>query len=167
MVDFTQPVKTTFELQRKSLEQGQQALEQTVDLQQRVGDAAIDGLDASESVQRSAVELNQDLVHSVLDAIEANVPGTEDTLVELRDGLDEQYDALLENHEELFANLTDEVEDGVANVDEMSEEYLDVLDEQLDMLLEAHEELEGQSVEAVDELGEQVEEIQQQAEEIQ
>ena len=167
MVDYTQPVKATFELQRKSLEQGQQALEQTLDLQHRVGQAAVDGLEAQESAQRNAVELHQDFVHSVLDAVETNVPGSEDMTVELREMLDEQYATLLENHEELFDSITAEVEDGISTVDEMSEEYFTVLEEQLDLLYDAHEELEGQSVEAVEEMQEQVEELQSQAEEMQ
>lgn len=167
MVDYTQPIKTTFEMQRKSLEQGQQALERTFGLQNRVGEAAVDGLETQESVQRNAVELQKEFVHNVLDSVEANVPGTEEMVVELRDMLDDQYDVVLDSHEELFANLTGDVEEGIEAVDEMSDEYFEMLEEQLDALYEAHEELEVQSVEAVDETQEQLGELQSQVEEMQ
>jgi len=167
MVDYTQPVKATFELQRKSLEQGQHALEQTVDMQNRMGKAAVGSLDTQESVQRNAVEFQQDLFHSLLDSLEANVPGMEEPVLELRELVDEQYAMLLESHEELFANVTGEMEDGVGTVDEMGEEYVSMLDDQMEMLYETHEELEGQSVEAVEEMQAQFEEVQEQAEEMQ
>jgi len=167
MVDYTQPVRATFELQRKSLEQGQEALEQTVDFQRRVGEAAVDSLNAQESVQHSAVELHQEVLFGALDAIETNVPGAEDAVVDLREGLKEQYDVLLDNHGELFANMSKEIEESVDNVEEFSDDALEAFDEQLDLLFEAHEELEAQSVDAAEEIGDQFDEIQEQAEEMQ
>ena len=167
MVDYTQPVKATFDMQRKSLEQGQDAVKRTVEMQARVGKAALDSLGSQESFQRSAVELQQDLVHSYLDAVEANVPGMDGAVFEMRELVDEQYAALLESHEELFASIVSEVEEGVDATDEMGEEYVSMLDDQMEMLYETHEELEGQSVEAVEEMQAQFEEVQEQAEDLQ
>lgn len=167
MVDYTQPVKATFEMQRKSLEQGQRALKQGVEMQTQFSKAAVDSLDSQESFQRSAVELQQDLVHSFLDSVEANVPGMDEQVYELREMVDEQYTALLESHEELFVSLTGEMEQSVDAADEMSEEYVSMLDDQMEMLYETHEELEGQSVEAVEEMQAQFEEVQDQAEDLQ
>jgi len=167
MVDYTQPVEAMFEMQRKSLEQGQHALKQGVEMQSQFGKAAVESMGSQESFQRSAVELQQDLVHSFLDGVEANVPGMDEPVLELREMVDEQYAALLESHEELFTNLTGEMEEGVDAADQMSEEYVGMLDDQMEMLYETHEELEGQSVEAVEEMQAQFEEVSEQAEELQ
>jgi hypothetical protein len=45
MVDYTRPIEATFELQRTTIEQGQRAVEQSIDLQRRTGEAWIDSLD--------------------------------------------------------------------------------------------------------------------------
>ena len=42
MTDYTTPVTTAFELQRASIEQGQTAFEQSMQFQQRVGQAVLD-----------------------------------------------------------------------------------------------------------------------------
>ncbi|MEF8785704.1 MAG: hypothetical protein V5A45_07190 [Haloarculaceae archaeon] len=167
MVDYTTPVTTTFELQRQTIEQSQQALHRTVELQQRVNNAVVDSMESSESAQRRLVELQQNALHNTLDAVEANVPGVGEQLTELRDAVDEQYEMLLENHAEAFDTLSEELDEGIATYDDVSGDYLGALEEQVDLLLETHEELETQSVEAVEQLATQVEELQAQVEEMQ
>jgi methyl-accepting chemotaxis protein len=167
MVDYASPVETTFELQRKSIEQGQQAIEQTVSLPQRFGEAAVDSLDSQESVQRSVVELQQETLNSLLDAVEESLPGAESPTADLREVIDDQYAAFLDNHEEFFDNLEESLEESVDAYDELSEESIEALDELVDALMEVQEELEDQSVEATEQVGEQVDEIQDQVEDVQ
>ena len=167
MVDYTTPVTKTFELQRQSIAQSQQALEQTIEFQHRVGEAMVDGFETQESVQRSVVELQQDAVHSMLDAVEANVPGTEETIVEIRELLDEQYGELLANHEEAFEAIVGELDEGIATYDDLTADYLEALDEQVELLVEAHQELEAQSVDVAEEWGAQLEQLQDQVEDVQ
>ncbi len=167
MVDYTTPVTTTFELQRQTIEQSQQALTQTVEFQQRINNAMIDGIENSESAQRQFVELQQNALHNALDAVEANIPGIEGNFDEVRTTIDEQYEMLLKNHAEAFDTLSAELDEGMSTYDDVSGDYLSALEEQIDLLLETHEELESQSVEAVKQLAAQVEELQAQAEDIQ
>lgn len=167
MMDFTRPVTAAFDLQRTSLEQGQQTLAETVDVHQRVADAAIDGLDAQQSAQRSAVERNQELVYGILDAVESNVPNAEPSIENFRETLDEQYATLLEHQETLYDDATIELEHGIETSEELTGEYLTVLAEQLVFLEEMHDELEAQSIEAADELQAQFEALQAQFEAIQ
>ena len=115
MVDYTAPVTTTFELQRQTIEQGTQALHRTVELQQRMNDAMVDGIESSETAQRRLVELQQDAIHQTMDAVEANVPGVEGNLEDIRAAVDEQFDLLLENHAEAFDTLSEEVEEGITD----------------------------------------------------
>jgi methyl-accepting chemotaxis protein len=164
---YTTPVTTAFEFQRRTIEQSQKAVKQSLAFQQNVNQAVVDSLDSQESAQRRGVELTQTLFHSYLDAVEAAVPGVEGSVEELRATVDEQVEFLLENHEEAFDAVESELAEGLDAYDELSEDYVAALDEQVDLLVEAHEELEGQSVEAVEEMQAQFEEVAEQAEEMQ
>ena len=167
MADYTTPVSTTFEMQRAAIKQSQQAMEQTMEFQQNVGQAFLDSLDTQESAQRRGVELGQQAIHGYLDTVENTVPGMAGTVDELRATVDEQYDFLLENHAEVFDNVESEMLEGVEAYDEMTEDYVAAVDEQVGMLVEAHEELEDQSIEVAEQFGDQLEEVQEQVEEIQ
>lgn len=162
MTNYTRPLETTFELQRKTLEGGQQVFEQTIDIPGRLGQAAIDGLDSQESIQRSLVELQQETVHSLLDSLEEGLPGVEGSTDDVREVIDDQYTVLLENHEELFDNLGAGIEDGVTAYDDLSAESTEALEDLLDALVELQEELEAQSVDAAEQAGDQLDELQEQ-----
>lgn len=166
MTDYTTPIETTFELQRRTLTGSQQAIENGIDLQKQIAGATIDALDAHESTQRRAVELLQKSVHRTLDAAEA-LPGGEGTTDDVREVVDEQYEELFAAHEEAFEAITTELEAGVDAYDDLSAEYLETLDEQLALLAQAHEELESQSITATEQVDEQIGELQEQVEDVQ
>jgi len=167
MADYTNPVATTFELQRRSIEQGQEALEQTLTFPTRVGDAAVDSLDSQESVQRNVVAFQQDAIHSLLDTVEETFPGAETSTNDVREVVDDQYDSVLEAHAELFENLSTSLEEGIEAYDDLSAETVEALEEALEELVDAQEELEEQSVEATEQVEEQFEELQAQVEDVQ
>ncbi len=167
MADYTNPVETTFELQRRSIEQSQEAIEQTITFPARVGEATIDSLDSQESVQRDVVELQQEAVLSLLDAVEETFPGVGTSTDDARDVVDDQYESLLDTHAEFFENLTNSLEEGVDAYDEVGDETVEALDELADALLEAQEELEDQSLEATEQLEAQFDEVQDQLENVQ
>ncbi|WP_336325663.1 hypothetical protein [Halovenus sp. HT40] len=166
MTNFTNPIETTFELQRRSIEQSQQAIEQSFDVGQQISDSLIAGLESQEQFQRQLVELNRDTVTSALDAIEG-LPGADVAVDDLRENIDDGYDELLAGHEDAFDSISEELENGVDSYDDLTQDLLETVDEQLDLIVEAHEELEDQSVEAVDELAGRVEELQEQADDVQ
>lgn len=163
MTDYTTPIEATFELQRQAVEGSHQAMQQGVEFQKRMNEAALDGFEAAESTQRNVVELQREAFHSMLDAVEANVPGAVSATDELRDMVDEGYDELLDVHSDTFDTFLGEYEGSMDTQAEMTEEYLDAMEEQFDLLLEAHEEIEDQSVEATEQVGE----LQEQMEEVQ
>ncbi|PSP60289.1 hypothetical protein BRC73_02985, partial [Halobacteriales archaeon QH_7_66_37] len=68
MTDYTTPIEATFELQRQAVEGSHQAFQQSVEFQQRLNEATLDSLEATESTQRKVVELQQEAFHTVLDA---------------------------------------------------------------------------------------------------
>jgi hypothetical protein len=166
-MNYTDPVTTTFELQRQTVESGQRALEAGVESQRRVAAAVVDGMETAGTTQRRTVELSRQAVHSTLDAVATGLPGMDAAVEDLRGTVDESYDLLLENHAEAFEGAVSEYESSLEATDEYVDGALEALDEQVALLVEAHEELESQSVEAADQFGTQAEEIQERVEELQ
>lgn len=166
MVDYTKPVTATLEWQRQSIKRGQEAIEQGIGFQQRIGEAFVAGVERQKSPQQRTVEQQQAMAHNVLDVVEANVPATAGTVEEARETIDEQYEELLAIHEESFEDVAEGLDQGIDVYDEVTAEYVEALDEQVDLLLETHEEIEAQSVEAVEELDDQIAELQDQIEEV-
>lgn len=166
MANYTNPIKTTFELQRRSIEQGQQAIEQGVDLQRQVSGTVVTGLESQEELQRSVVGLSRDAVHNVLDVIEA-LPNADVAVEDLRENIDDGYDEALSSHEEVFDAISEELEGTIDSYDGLTDDLVESLNEQIELVVEAHEELEEQSIEAAEELAGQLEELQEQADDVQ
>lgn len=166
-MDYTDPVTTTFELQRQTIERSQRALEQGVETQRRFAEAVVGGMETTETTQQRTVELSRQATHSTLDAMASGLPGMGEALEELRGTVDESYEMLLESHAQAFDSAVSEYESGLDATDEYVDGALETLDEQVTMLVEAHEELEAQSVEAAEQFGTQVEELEAQLEEMQ
>lgn len=174
----TTPISTAFEFQRTAIQQGQEAFRRGVEFQQRVNRAFVSSLDSQASAQRGTVELSRTATHAYLDAVAASVPGVDETVAEVREAVDQQFDALLESHAEAFDEFEQQLEEGLDTYDDATDEYIASLDEQIELLLEAHEDVEVQTLEAFRELQvqieefqgrveRQVEEVQQQVEEVQ
>ncbi|PSQ28316.1 hypothetical protein BRD06_04205 [Halobacteriales archaeon QS_9_67_15] len=164
---YTTHITTAFEMQRATIEQSQRAFEQTLDFQQTVNEAVVNGFDSQESAQRRGVELSQTVLHSYLDIVESSVPGAAGSVDEVRAAVDEQFDFLLENHAEVFETVAAEYEQGIDAYDELTADYVEAVDEQVEMLVEAHEELESQSVDVAEQWGEQLGDLQEQVTDVQ
>lgn len=163
---YTNPIKTTFELQRQSLKQGQNLLTQGVEIQRQAGKSVISGIESQEQFQRRVVEFNQDAVTDVLEILE-ETSGLDSADSGLQTNIDESYEELLSRHAELFDNITKELgEHGIEPSEELSEDLLETVDEQLDLLFETHEDVETQSVEIAEDLESRLTELREQAEEV-
>lgn len=167
MTENTNPMESVFELQRQSMEQSREALEQTMLVPMRLGEATVDSLSSQESTQRNAVELQREAVLSLLDAVDDTVPGVQGSTDQVREVVDDQYGALLDAHAELFENVTNSIEESVDSYDDASDDAIAALDELADSVMEAQAELEDQSVEATEQLEAQFAELQTQIEELQ
>ncbi|WP_436935873.1 hypothetical protein [Halovenus marina] len=167
MVDYTTPVTATFEMQRQSIKQGQDALEQSIELQKQFGQAFVSGLESQQQAQQTLVETSHGAVTETFDFMEANVPGVEAVIGQLRTAVDDGYDELLEAHAEAYDEVFANVDESMDAYDEFSAEYLEALDEQLELVLDAHGQFETQSVEATEQVAEQVGELEQTVEDVQ
>lgn len=162
---FTTPVSTVFEMQRAAIRGSQQAVESGVEFQKRMNAAALDGFDTTEEAQRDTAEMVENAVHTYLDTVEATVPGAAAVTGQVRETVDEQFDALYQSHEEVFDMTESEFEKGVDAYDEIVVDYLAAMNDGIEALLEAHEEIEGQTLESFQQAESQFAEMQAQFEE--
>ena len=165
MTAFSTPVSVTLEMQRQAIEGSQQAIEQTIESQQRANAMLLDSIGSTEDAQQQGFDLTRSVMHSYLDAFEASVPGTDEAVAEIRQTVDEQFDQLEANHTEAFETVEAELESGVDASNDVLAEQLEVLTEQLDLLAEAHADVEGQTLEAVEGAEAQFEDLQKQLDE--
>jgi len=165
-MDYTAPVKATFELQRETIKSTQEALHQGAEFQQEFNQALLDGLDGDDEAQQRVIDSQREAILNTLDAVDSTLPGAEGATEEIRETVDEQFDQLLDNYEEVSENVTAELESGAESYEDLTVEYLDTLDEQLETVIEAHEDIEDQSVDAAEEVAEQLEELQKQVESV-
>lgn len=157
---FTTPVSTAFEIQRTAIQQGQEALERSVDFQQRVNRAVLNSLDSQAAAQRGTVELARTATHAYLDTVAATVPGADGTVDEIREVVDEQYEVLLENHASAVDEVEGQLETGLDIYEEAAQEFIGSTEAQIEALLAAHEDVEDQTLETVQEFEGQIEEFQ-------
>jgi phage-related minor tail protein len=159
MSDEQTPIAAVFELQRRSIELSQEAMADGVEFQRRLGNALVDGVDTTETVQTRSVELTHDALDSYLDAVESTIPGSDEAVAEIRSTVDEQFDELEARQTDAFGKLEREAEAGADAYEELATESIQSLNEQLDAVLETHEEIETQTLEAFEEAEAQFDEL--------
>lgn len=164
MSDDDSPLTTVFRLQRQTIEQTEDVLEEMLSVSREVGEGLSTGVAAQRDVQERALELSRRSVHASLDAAES-VAGDAETLADLRASVDETFDALADQHREAFETVDEEFETVGDSYDEFGEAAVENLGEQVAFLVEFNEGVEDQLVETVEEVTEQVETLQSELEE--
>ena len=162
MTDESTPISRAFDLQRKTIERGQEAMKQGFEFQQRVNEALVRGVESGTDVNDRGAEMTRDALHNTLDAIEQMVPDAGGNLDQVRESIDEQFDAAKDASEQASEQAVEFTEESLSSVEEASESYLDSVDEQLDTMLSAHEDLEDQTLQFIEETEAQMEELQEQ-----
>jgi methyl-accepting chemotaxis protein len=84
------PLSTAFELQRKTIEQSNEAFKRSLDFQRQLNEHLLGG---AERANEQGAELTRKALHSYLDTIETAVPGADSGIEEVRSAIDEQFDA--------------------------------------------------------------------------
>lgn len=155
------PITTAFELQRRTLEQSQQALEQSIEFQKQLNDAITGGMGSQAEAQQRSVDVTRSAMESYLDTIESNVPGAGAGVAQVREAMEEQFVAVKEAQEEAQEMSTE----GIDEYEDLSEQYLDALGDQMDMLYEAHADMEAQTQDFLNDTEEQLDSLREEASE--
>jgi F0F1-type ATP synthase membrane subunit b/b' len=152
------PFTAAFEMQRRTLEGSQRALEQSIEFQRRFNEAMMQGMTGGGAGERT-VEVTREAMDRYLDTIEATVPGAEAGVDQIREAMDRQFEAVEQAREE----ATDLAEESMAEYEELSETYLESVDDQLDTLFDAQAEIERQTEEFLDRTETQLQEMREEA----
>lgn len=140
-------IQTTFELQRQSIERSFDAVDRSLELQQSVARAARDNLETGQSIQQRGVELGARGLHAYVDAFAATTLGEEESLEEVHELIDEQFDVLERTTDDTWEAMETTVIEGMDAYDDLTETQRDLLQDSTDAFLESYEEVESSTIE--------------------
>lgn len=144
MVNVTAPFEAAFELQRESIKQSQQLVEQGLDIQQNAAETTMrNGLAVQRAAQRRSADLARQLFDAQVEAVDSALDENEDTV---RAAVDRQF----EEFEEVQTEAWDEYEANMLDaIDDLSVQQKEVVAQSVGAFLEAQRETEQQTVEGV------------------
>jgi hypothetical protein len=151
------PVTSVFKLQRNTIESGQQVFERSLDLPRNLATAFQDSFDAQDAAQRRTLEFGQTSTHTVLDTVEQALPGSEGSVDEIREAVDEGFDTLGEQHGQAFDAIDEQYTEGVQQYDELTADSREAINGQIEFLLETNEDVEARTLETFEQLVEEAE----------
>ncbi|MEA1930291.1 hypothetical protein [Halohasta litorea] len=140
----TNPMASMIALQRQSLKQGQQVLQQSMNAQKQAPRMWKDAIDSQRSVQKTGLEASRSLAKGMVEMMEATVPSDQSLVGE------EDSDASEQQHE-AFESLHQAVEDQFEAVDEISDQTWEAIEQQLDESTDNYAEFVDQSTSMTEE----------------
>lgn len=151
MTDTDAPVERFFELQRTTIEQTGEFLEELVETSEEFTREFTDNLELQREVQEQSLELTRESLQQSLDVVEtvteaSSVGGVGD----LRETVDATVDQLLDQQDSAFEAIEDSPE-------QVTEETVEQVADQTDLLLEFNREVEQQLFELAELLVDQAE----------
>jgi methyl-accepting chemotaxis protein len=159
MSERDSPVEMLFEVQRETIRQTEDVIENVLELSTEFGENVAGGVDAHQEIQEQTLELSRESMHRSLDAAEAvattsasveAVPDQTANLDELRAMVDDTFERIQDQQAEVFDSVD-------RQYDEISDGAIENLGSQIDLLVQFNERIETQLLETVEELIEQAE----------
>ena len=102
-MDYTAPVKATFELQRETIKSTQEALHQDAEFQQEFNQALLDGLDGDDEAQQRVIDSQRE---AILDTLDEQL----ETIIEAHENIEDQSVDAAEEVAEQLEDLQKQVE---------------------------------------------------------
>ncbi len=122
------PVSTMFAMQRQSIKQGQQFLQQGMSMQKQLPRAWQDAVESQRSVQKTGLDASRTMAKGMLQMMEATVPSEQQLI---RQGEHDAADVSEQQHE-AFENLHQAVEDQFDAVEEINDQTWESVEQQLE-----------------------------------
>lgn len=148
----TNPMASLFELQRKSIRQGQRLAESGLDAGSAWMAATEQSLDAQKQAQKQALALGRNATQATLSWWSAAVPAADSETT--RETVDEQYRAFDDRHSEAWNTYEAGVRQARRTYDQVSDAQRQMLGDSTDAVVEAHERFEAETTRATDRLTE-------------
>lgn len=146
----TTPFGAMFQMQRRSLEQGQRAFERGLEMQRQMADAVVDGMDAGRSTQKKGVEVARSATDAYFDAVAATMPGDAAAVERTHEAVDDQFEAFDALHTQVWDAVQRTVTGNADALDDVEESYRSAVLESMDVAIEASRRMEEQSAAAAE-----------------
>lgn len=156
MSETSNPFTALFEMQRRTLQQGQRTLEQSTQMHQQMTDAFLDTMDTQKETQKKGVGTMKSATDAYLDAVESMTPGDTVAFEDAHAAVDDQFEAFDEVHSQLWDAFERNVRENADAYETASDRYLSLLNDSLDLLVEANRQWEEQSVAAAETVDEEM-----------
>ena len=138
------PMASMIAMQRQSIKQGQQVLQQSMNAQRQWPRIWKDAIESQRSVQKTGLEASRGLAKGMVEMMEASVPSDRSMVGEA------EHDASERQHE-AFESLHQAVEDQFEAVDEISDQTWESIEQQLDENADSYAEFVDQSTSMTEE----------------
>ena len=138
----TNPMVSMFELQRQSIKQSQQFMQQSMNAQKQLPRVMQDAIDSQRSVQQTGLSAGRSLAKGMVEMMQASIP-SEQPYVDDSDAEERQHAA--------FESLHQALDDQFEAVEEISDQSWEALESQLEENTDAFVEFVDQSSSFTDE----------------
>lgn len=154
MSETSNPFAAMFEMQRRSMEQTQKAVHQSLNFQKQTAKLFRDSLHSQKAVQEKSMDVSQTAVEAYLDMLEATVPGDETAYDSMHEAVADQFEALHGANEETWAAFEETLEENGHAFEDFVDQYGEYLDDSVDAYMETLGQVEDQTEAATIELDE-------------
>ena len=155
------PMASMFELQRQSIRQGQQFMQQSMNAQKQAPRIWQDAIQSQRSVQKTGMSASRSLAKGMIEMMEASIPSEQPLIEGDEEASRQQHDA--------FESLHQAVDDQFEAVEEINDQTWESLEQQLDENTDAFVEFVDQSTafteESVNAFVESIEDMQSEMDE--
>lgn len=130
------PFASMMQMQKRAVEQSQQAVHEGVKMQKQMLDAFVDGLETQESVQRKGSDAARTAYEASIDAMSASVPGGRSASESTRRMVDDQFAAADDLSEQTWTAIEEGARENADAFDAYLEGSLDLFDESVSAYLD-------------------------------
>lgn len=156
MSESSNPFTAVFEMQRRTLRQGQRTLEQSTRMQRQMTDAFLDTMDIQKETQKKGVGMVKSAADAYLDAVQSMTPGDAAAFKDAHTAVDDQFEAFDEVHSQMWNTFERNIRESADAYQNASEQYLSLVNDPLDVMLEVNRQWEEESVAAAETVEEEL-----------
>lgn len=140
----TDPFTSFFAAQRRMMEQSQRLFHQSVEFQRRSMKTMVDGMDASQSLQKKGADTTRTAVEAYLDAMEASVPMGAPMFESMHAMVRGQFEAANDISDQTWEAMRAGMEDGTETYDDLLEDYLALVDDSVESYVRTLDEFDAE-----------------------
>lgn len=121
MTDYN-PMNTMFDMQRTVLDQQQQIVSRSFDVQRRMLESMHTSMDVGRNMDAQTRHLTETAVDATMETMENAIPGGAEGMDDLRDVIDQQLEAGESMSEETWTVIEDQLEETIASYESALDE---------------------------------------------